>query len=77
MIKWYNVKRLSKVILNKEFTFKDMDNQNKTIPIGSYYINGFWGDVCGISLKQNTLNDYLIPSRALIYFENIEDGDLK
>ncbi len=74
---WKTVTRGNKVTLNEPFTFTGMSGYDKTIPMGDYYICGFWADACGLSMTRAGFNDYVIPSRGLIYFEGIKDEPVR
>ena len=72
-MKWFEIRRGSKVTLNKKYTYKGLDKIKKELPQGTYYINGFWGDGCGLSRSLDELNEFVIPSKGLVYFEEVED----
>lgn len=77
MIKWDDIRSNTKVILNKPFKFNGFDGVECLMPSGTYYINGFWGNACGLrtthKIQEKSFNEFVINARDLVYFEGIED----
>lgn len=72
--KWNEVRRGSRVILSKAFNFIGLDCEKKTLPVGKYWVSGFWGNACGLSFQRRGYNDIVIPSITLKNFDGITEA---
>ena len=73
-ISWQEVRKGSKITLRKDRTLNGMNAEPRILKAGTYYINGFWADICGLSFKKpNGTNDVCILSTELPAFEEVSN----
>jgi len=71
--KWYEAPQGKKITLPADTTLKGMNGEPRELTAGTYYITGFWGDLCGLNrTNPNGENEVCIQSRELTTFNEIE-----
>ncbi len=71
--KWNEIRQFSKVTLPETKNLKSFNGELKKIEAGTYYITGFWVDMCGLSTKKgDQLNDICIQSKELRAFNEVQ-----
>lgn len=72
---WKKIPRGSKITLSQDSTLKSFNGELRQIPKGTYYITGFWVDICGLATSQQKArqqsNDYCIQSQELSAFNEV------
>lgn len=80
-MKWYKIHRHSKITLQNHTVFATLGNTTALIRKGTYYITGFFANVCGLASTlekaQQGVNEHVIISSALklFYHNNIKIGE--
>lgn len=76
---WDTIRARSKITLKEDTAFKGLCKEDKPTILkrGTYYISGFWANMCGLSdtleKARENINDYGIFSIDLKKFEEVED----
>lgn len=66
---WDKIRSGSKIKLLEDKTLKGMNGEPRALKAGSYFITGFWGDMCGLNqTNPNGLNEVCIFSPELSNF---------
>lgn len=73
--KWNEIKARSKIVLERDMKMMGFNDEWRDLKAGTYYINGFWLDMCGLAttLEKNRQcdNDVCIKSTELVHFKDI------
>jgi len=68
-VEWDKVAQGTKIYLIKDTTLKGMNGDPRHLKAGSYIINGFWADICGLGRGHSKgINDFCIQSKELENF---------
>jgi len=70
--RWDKIFRGSKVIVKKDYSYTGFQGVPRVLKAGTYYINGFWADACGLrTTAKDGLNEQVIPSASLQFFYEV------
>lgn len=71
--KWNEIHRDSKIVLSNDKVLKSFNGEPREVKAGTYYITGFWVDMCGLSTVKPYINgnEVCIQSRELVAFDGI------
>ena len=66
---WGKTYRGTKIFIKEDYYYIGFENKKTFVPKGYYFITGFWCDAMGLNSENaNGLNQFVCPSKALMYF---------
>jgi len=66
--RWGEIKKGTIIKVKTDYSFMRFNDKKSVLPKGNYYVCGFWCDAMGLSKTNSGFNDFVVPSKALMFF---------